>query len=280
MRRLVLVLGAALLLASCRSGAGLESETGISPVAEGDALETAGALDEAHTLLEEGKALLDDDQCAAALTQVERAAELDPELPEAYLVLGNVYSRSGDSAAALSAYQKALELDADYAAAHTNLGAAYLSQATTMDDIDAAIAELKTAIEIEPDDAETHANLGSAYLQAQLLPLALDEFSRAIELDANLAEAYVGRGYYYLLTGEAAEGLNQLQNAVELDPEMPEARFALGIALAEAGQLDQAIATLEAFLSTEFPAGCAGDQAAAAEAQKQAITILEQLRGQ
>ena len=112
------------------------------------------------------------------------------------------------------------------------------------------------------------------------MPLALDEFDRAIEIDAELAEAYVGRGYYYLLSGDAAEGLVQLQQAVVLDPEMPEAKFALGIAFAEAGQIDTAIATLEAFLGNEFPTGCAGDLAAVVEAQKQAITILEQLRGQ
>ena len=174
MRQLLVFLSVALLLVACRSRAGLEPEIELAedsqaPGAGETIQEPAGPIDEAQSLLEEGKTLLDEDQCAAALAKLESAVALNPELAEAFLALGNAHSRSGDSEAALNAYQKALDLDAGYAAAHTNLGAAYLRQAATMDDVDSAIAEFKTAIEIEPDDAETSRQFGLGLLAGQLI---------------------------------------------------------------------------------------------------------------
>jgi Flp pilus assembly protein TadD len=283
MRRIIaLLLLVSALLVACRSGAGVDPE-------HDDTEESSltAVAQEAAELVNEGKALLEDDRCQAAVEPLERSIELQPDLPDAYLALGNAHARLGRVGDAIDAYRQALEVDEEFAAAHTNLGAAYLRQIdsaadsdTTAGQVQKAIDSFRTALELEPEDAETHANLGSALLQASQMSEARDEFEEALRLDPNLAEARVGMGYLYLLTGQAQEAVTYLEKAAELAADMPEAQYALGIAYAETSQLAKAIAAFEAFLAIEIPAECAGDVAAAAEARAQAAALLDQLRTQ
>jgi Tfp pilus assembly protein PilF len=281
-RTIVLLLLIGLLLGACRPGAGIDVDTEISAT-ESSAAASQGAAE----LVEQGKALLEADHCQAALEPLERAVQLEPELLDAQLAVGNAYTRLGRLDDAIDAYRKALEADADFAAAYTNLGAAYLRQinpgadseaATTQ--IQSAIDSFRTALQLEPEDAETHANLGSALLKASQIPQAKEEFEEALRLNHDLPEARVALGYLHLLTGQSEEAVNELERAVKLAPEMPEAHYALGLAYAESNQLEKAIGAFEAFMATEIPADCAGDIAAAAQARQQAALVLEQLRSQ
>jgi len=260
-----------IILSACRAGAdvGPESEATVT-------LPATPATNEAARLLEQGKALLDDDECDAALEPLQRAAQLDPTLPEAFLSLGNAYARTGQADLAITA----LELDEAYAAAHTNLGAAYLRQADGPDAIEPAIEAFRAAIALEPEDADTHTNLGSALLQMSQFPQAQQEFEEALRLDPELPEAMVGLGYVFFLTGKLDEGQAKFEAAAAMDPDMPEVQFALGISYLETSQPEKAAAAFEAFLAIEIPPGCKGDQNVAAEALQQAETILDQLRGE
>jgi tetratricopeptide (TPR) repeat protein len=274
-----------LLLVACRPGAGVEIEpdkvpTETAVVVEQDAESVQPLGETAAELVEEGRSLLESDDCEAALGPLQQAVELDPESTDALLVLGNAFARSGLHDLAIDAYKTAIDLDQSFAAAYSNLGAAHLRRAEDMQSIEAAVGAFQNAIELEPENAENHANMGSALLQSSQIPQAEDEYLEALRLDPALAEAHVGLGYVYLIQGQAEEALPHFVQASDLDPEMPEALFALGIAYIETGRIDEATVTLESFLAIEIPAGCAGDREAAERARVQAEAILAELRGQ
>ena len=96
-RTIALLLLASALLGACRSGAGVDSE-------HDDTEESSltAVAQEAAELVEEGKALLEDDRCQAAVEPLTRAIELQPDLPDAHLALGNAYDRSLDCTAQFS----------------------------------------------------------------------------------------------------------------------------------------------------------------------------------
>ncbi|MCQ4574356.1 MAG: tetratricopeptide repeat protein [Candidatus Brocadiales bacterium] len=75
----------------------------------------------ADIMLEEG--LLE-----SAITEYEKAIELDPALGNAYVGLGLVYDKRGILKKAVSYYKKALEIDPSLAEAHKNLGLCYHKQ--------------------------------------------------------------------------------------------------------------------------------------------------------
>ena len=58
----------------------------------------------------------------AAIVEFRKASELDPNLSEAFLNLGETYMEKHDYAAAIAPLKRALELKPDLAPAHRDLG--------------------------------------------------------------------------------------------------------------------------------------------------------------
>jgi tetratricopeptide (TPR) repeat protein len=286
MRKSILLLWClGLLLVACRSGAGVEVEPDVVPTATATVEETIAEVppstsESAVELVEEGRLLLENDECDAALVPLQQAVETDPKSTDAWLVLGNAFARSGQSTEAVDAYMTAIDLDESFAAAYSNLGAAYLRQAEDMQILEDAIESFQVAIDLEPENAENHANMGSALLLSSQIPQAQNEYSEAVRLDPDLAEAHVGLGYVYHFQGQVEDALSHFKEATELDPELPEALFALGFAYIGSNQIDEARSTLKAFLAIEIPVGCAGDVAAAEGARTQAEALLAELGDQ
>ena len=60
-----------------------------------------------------------------ALTATLKCIEINPNSPEAYINLGNIYAATGNNDQALASAQKALILDPDHPLAHLNIGNIY-----------------------------------------------------------------------------------------------------------------------------------------------------------
>jgi Flp pilus assembly protein TadD len=71
-----------------------------------------------------GTRALERGDAAAAIADLERAAQLVPDASEVQNHLGLAYARAGREADALAAFQRAVALDCDNAAARQNLHAA------------------------------------------------------------------------------------------------------------------------------------------------------------
>jgi tetratricopeptide (TPR) repeat protein len=106
---------------------------------------------------------------------------------------------------------------------------------------DVAIAEFKKLTELEPTLAAGFINLGAAYMEKKDYASATMSLTRAVELGPDQAETHQLLGYALLAQGYAAEAIPHLERAHEAG--------ALGVALIETGQLQEAVVNLQAALA-------------------------------
>jgi Flp pilus assembly protein TadD len=97
----------------------------LRPLVVAAALAASGcATFQGAQLYDRGSAALERGDAAAAIADLERAAELVPDASEIQNHLGLAYARAGRREEALGAFRRAVALDCDNRAAHQNLEAA------------------------------------------------------------------------------------------------------------------------------------------------------------
>ena len=235
-------------------GAEASDENSMRMIDEGNALESAGKIDEAM-------------QC------YETACRLTPNLARAYLNRGNIYLLQGNTDGAVDAYRTAILKDPDYSSAHFNLGNAYLQsgdpkQAQTAyekaiglkpdftdayvalgcaqednGNLDKALENYRKALELNPDYAEVHYNLGNALKASGLHDEAVKSYRRALEINPDYFEALVSLTNTLVADGKFVELVASIRLLLEKRPDSAEVHNNLGIALKAAGQLDEAMAS-------------------------------------
>ncbi len=108
---------------------------------------------------------------------------------------GNAYLDANDLDSAISEYNKAIELDPNSADAYANRGLVYFKRSL----FDQAILDFTAAIAIDPKDALVYNNRGLAFAQKKLFDLAIADYNKAAELNPQEAEFYynLAVAYYY-----------------------------------------------------------------------------------
>jgi protein O-mannosyl-transferase len=222
-----------------------------------------------------GNALLDKRQADEAITQYQKALEIQPRYADADNNLGSALLEKGRVDEAIACYQKALELQPDYALAHNNLGNALLRKGQ----VDEAIAQYQKALALQPDYANAcnnlatafrrkgqldealtyyrkalnihphhvlaHNNLGDVLLQQGRVDEATVHFQKAVELKPDDAEAQNNLGWCLMQTGRVEEGIGRFQKALEIQPGFAEAHSNLGFGLLQQGRVREAMAHLQ-----------------------------------
>ncbi|MBS0381012.1 MAG: tetratricopeptide repeat protein [Proteobacteria bacterium] len=142
---------------------------------------------------------------ANARSHAERALELAPELPAAYLAMGYTdYWGRGDYAAALKAFAKALVLRPNDAGALAAQGFVQRRQG----DFEAAIASLEQAFALDPRNASLAFETGSAWMMISRYSDADRWLRRALEIDPHNRNAQVYLSNSVLLaTGDIERAL-------------------------------------------------------------------------
>jgi tetratricopeptide (TPR) repeat protein len=108
--------------------------------------------------------------------------------------------------------------------------------------LDRAVAEFQQAAELDPKLAAAFVNLGGVYIEKRDYAAAIAPLKQAIELSPGLEGAHRLLGYALLAQGYASEAIPHLEKA--------HAEDALGIALLEAGKLQEASIVLQKALAT------------------------------
>jgi tetratricopeptide (TPR) repeat protein len=146
--------------------------------------------------------LLHQDADGEAAKQAKLALEVDPRIPEAHFLLGEV------------------------AILHA--------------DIDGAITELKKEIEINPSFAMAHYRLGDAYGRREMWDEAMAPLERSVWLNPNYSAPFILLGKGYLKRKELANADGVLRHALRLDPQNLSAHYLLGQTLMQLGKPEEA----------------------------------------
>jgi len=117
---------------------------------------------------------------------VEKALEIDPELPEAYVTLGRFKREFGDFDEAIEMFQKALELDPGNRWASANLGLVLRFTGR----FEEALAIFTLDVAMDPLDAVSRIRLGTAQWFMENHEEAERQYKKAVELAPANEEIY------------------------------------------------------------------------------------------
>lgn len=147
--------------------------------------------------------LIDD----ASLSDADRVVALEER--------GYSYRSNGRNEEALTDFDRAIELDPERAWTIALRGQTY----QTIGRHEEALTDLNRAIELSPDYAWAIASRGEIYRINGRHGEALMEFDRAIELKPDFALAIASRGQTYQTIGQHEEALTDFNQAAELSPD-------------------------------------------------------------
>ena len=160
------------------------------------------AADSAASYLFTARMLLRQDYDPVAEEYAKKAAELDPKLPRAHLLLGELYLYKSRLPEAIEQFQRELELN--------------------------------------PGDAAVYYKLADAYTRVQKYEEAEKLLQRSIWLDATSTGPYILMGKVLEKKGETALAVRALQRALAMDPNNPIPHHLLGQAYRELGRTEEA----------------------------------------
>jgi predicted Zn-dependent protease len=197
-------------------------------------------------------------QPAAGIAKLEEALRLTDRPNDARLRLARAYAEIGDVAAARQVQEDAFEYETR---PEVKLGlmrtlAEYYQRDGRIDEL---VQRLKDRQRLAAGDA-FNAYLAEVYLQTQDYGAARDELSRALAIrprDAGLARQLLGLSQ---VEQDTTEALRFARLLAEIDPSI-ESRIELACALAEDGQLDEALALLKEIGPAALEAGWGFDEA-------------------
>ena len=158
---------------------------------------------------------------AGALDACNKAVELEPQFPIAYLnraVAKRALDRTDD---ALADVAEAIRCDEGYAQAYRVRGDIYRLRGfpnPPRKDLEQAVNAYCTANDLEPRIADSWLGLALCYLQLERLDDGVDAATRAIGLQGQYGEAYYVRGLCYQQLRRHDEAVADLSRAVELMP--------------------------------------------------------------
>jgi len=195
-------------------------------------------------------------QHEASMRTVDRILKQDPQNAEAYFMFGLNFEELGDTLRAINSYQQAVELDPDILDAWISLGqlhaglgndiaarffdnairiapqepqayfakAAYLTDKNRLQD---ALEVYDELIRISPQFTAAYFNSGLLYMDLDSLGRARQMFDMAVKVDPAYVKAYYYRAVSREMTGDLAGAKTDYEQALRLAPDLEAAEEAL-----------------------------------------------------
>lgn len=208
-----------------------------------------------------------------ALEQFSLATEILPNRTEAYKNLAYTYSQLGNDSSAIDVYKKAVQIDTSDLDLQTSLGIFYyrvkdydnaikvlepvmkkaepgskeysdalyhLSYAYDLTDrSDKAIEMYKKALELAPGDKDLIFNLSRLYFIQEKYDKAIEGFNQILEENPDDFESNINVGNAYIKLEKWDKAIPYLKQSTELQPDNANAWDLLGVALVNAGQIEE-----------------------------------------
>lgn len=183
-----------------------------------------------------------DESLANALPASLRALELAPGLAEAHASLGLIRQNQGDYAAAERSLARAIELNASYTMAYVWRGLVLTSEGRYRE----AAVHMRDAFRLDPLSPIINTNVGFDALRFGDVAEAEARFTAAMEIDPEFQVPYSGMARLHASRGALEEALHWMNRAIERAPTRAFYMARKGLILAQIGQVDAAIAAVEA----------------------------------
>ncbi|MGA2673643.1 MAG: tetratricopeptide repeat protein [Terracidiphilus sp.] len=159
-----------------------------------------------------------------------------PDSAEAYLLAGRLFLRRELAAEAAVQAGKALEINPALPLAHQLLGEVALANG----DLPEAIRELEAERKLNPLNGVLYDRLGDAYLRNEQYPEAQQALNRAVLLEPNSTAPYILLGQTFLKLKQPIQALHYLDRAEKMDPANYITHNLLGQAYKATGELAEA----------------------------------------
>lgn len=172
-----------------------------------------------------------------AIADYNKAIQLNPGLVEGYINRGSAYDKLGDLAQAVSDYTKAIELNPEKSEAYNSRGLVYYK----LNKLSESISDFNKAIELSPDQEKAYMDRGSSYAKQENYSQAVSDYSKAIEINPHYAEAYNNLGYAYDKQGDITQALFNFNKAIEINPKYEKAFINRGKIYANQSNFTQAL---------------------------------------
>jgi len=156
--------------------------------------------------------------------------------PSAYLLTARILVRREYMVPAEAAARKALELNPRLPLAHELLGQIDLAKS----EIDQAIAEFQRERTLNPLHASVYERLGDAYFRRGDYEMARQSLDRAVLLDPNSTGPYILLGKVLLKQNNSLMAVGYLQRALRMDPSNYITHYLLGQAYHSIGRAQEA----------------------------------------
>ena len=181
-----------------------------------------------------------------AATVARKALELDPNLAEAHVALGDVLFHHGnDVAGAEREFRRAIELDPNLAEAHSYY--AYLLMRT--DRLDEAIARARLAVKLSPLDASSSIILAQSLTFSRRYKDAVAVLEHALKFDPQSNTLLVELAVAHSMLGEHEKAVSEFGRAIAASPPHPFSRMVYAWTFARAGRREEATKILNEVLA-------------------------------
>ena len=151
-----------------------------------------------------------------AISQLQRATELDPKMARAYNLLGLCYDYQGQLDRAISAFSRAVELNRRESKPSPWPNVDMANSQIELDLLAAAEMNLREAIAYDADLPKAHYDLGRVLEKEGRYEEAVEALKRAAALDGSYAEPHYLLGRIYQRLGEPQFAKSEIQRFQQL----------------------------------------------------------------
>ena len=179
-----------------------------------------------------------------ALTDFDKAIELDPKTGLVHVRRGLAFSAAGDKVAAAADMEKGLSLEPENDFVRFIRGVYFMSQKQD----DRAITEFTEAIQLEPEGSSASVSLrarGEVYMRKNDYAAALADFDRYVGLEPDDARGFRSRGDVHMAQKNFEAALKDFNEAIRLEPKTATNFNRRSFAWRDLGDNDKALADIE-----------------------------------
>ncbi|MEJ2596040.1 MAG: tetratricopeptide repeat protein [bacterium] len=174
---------------------------------------------------------------AHAISDYDKALEIDPFNPEVYLARGDTKMHLQDFHGAIDDYSAAINLKQDIAHAYLNRGIAY----HFLDQNEKALKDVNRSIFLDYFNVEGWAKRGMIRYELDSLEYAIADYNHAISLDDKNPFLYFQRALAYFKMNDTLATLNDYDKVIELDPDNALTYYNRALLKSMTGDYEQAI---------------------------------------